>query len=126
MVKQEKAKGSIASRFRDELLKIMPGYHWTVHKSRSDARLEATGTRSSGSNRLSTLSVVRTERDGVVTYESKSAGYGLHAKWLHRNEDGTLARSLRGLQDHYEMTANTYRAHANALAVGRLSEGGES
>jgi hypothetical protein len=121
MAKQEKAKGSAASRFRDELVKIMPGYSWTVHESSTDAHLKATGTQSSGFNRLSTLSVIRTERDGEVEYESKSAGYGLRAKWLHRSTDSTLARSLRGLQDHYEYAANTYRGHAASLQAGRQS-----
>lgn len=114
-----------SKEFREELLKIMPGYSWTVHQSRSDSRLEATGTQSSGSNRLSTLSVVRTQQEnGSATYEAKSAGYGLRSKWLHANRDGTLARALRGLQNHYEYTANTHRSHAEALQRGRQMNGG--
>jgi Ca2+-dependent lipid-binding protein len=105
--------------FRAELTKIMPGYAWTVHKTSSETYLKATGTQSSGFNRLSTLCVVRTERDGVASYEAKSAGYGLRARWLHTHVDGTLARALRGLQDHYEAVSNTYRSHAASLVTGR-------
>ncbi|KQU96821.1 hypothetical protein ASD00_18420 [Ensifer sp. Root31] len=113
------------NEFRAELVKIMPGYSWTVHKTpKGMSHLKATGTQSSGFNRLSTLSVIRRERDGQVSYEAKSAGYGLRAKWLHTNTDASLARALRGLQDHYEYTANTYRSHASALKVGRQVEGG--
>ncbi|MDW9814951.1 hypothetical protein GOB25_07695 [Sinorhizobium meliloti] len=114
-----------ANEFRAELVKIMPGYTWTVHKTpKGMTFLEATGIQSSGFNRLSTLSVIRRERDGTVSYEAKSAGYGRRAEWLHTNTDGTLARALRGLQAHYEYTANTYRNHAAALQHGRQSEGG--
>jgi len=117
-VKRRMVEGSDA--FRIELLKLMPGYSWTVHKSLFEDRIEATGTQSSGSNRLSTLSVIRTQgSDGVVRYEARSAGYGLRAPWLHTNADGTLARALRGLQDHYEHRAATYRSHAAALQQGR-------
>jgi hypothetical protein len=111
-----------AQDFRAELVKIMPGYAWTVHKSRSEGYLKATGTQSSGFNRLSTLSVVRTDHEGKVAYEVKSAGYGLRAKWLHEHTDGTLARALRGLQKHYEYQAVTYRVHAEALDHGRHVE----
>jgi len=113
--------------FRAELTKIMPGYAWTVHKNpkcfdKLDlSYLEATGTQSSGFNRLSTLYVIRREKGGVVSFEAKSSGYGLRAKWLHTHTDGTLARALRGLQDHYEMVSNTYRGHAESLRIGRIS-----
>lgn len=33
-----------SKEFRAELIKIMPGYNWTVHQSRTDWRLEATGS----------------------------------------------------------------------------------
>ncbi|MCG8271615.1 hypothetical protein MIC97_08880 [Aquamicrobium sp. NLF2-7] len=112
--------------FRTELTKIMPGYSWTVHKSSSDSRLEATGTQSSGFNRLSTLRVVRTERDGSVWYEAKSAGFGLRAPWLGENSDATLARALRGLQRHYEQKAATYAGHARALQNARQPKGDAS
>lgn len=108
-----------ANEFRKELIKIMPGYDWTVHRTKDAGYLEASGIQSSGFNRLSTLSVVRREQDGKARYEVKSSGFGLSARWLHGNEDGTLARALRGLQDHYEATSNTYRVHAEALKIGR-------
>lgn len=124
-----------ANDFRAELVKIMPGYSWTVHKSlnsRLPAHLRdglpevltATGTQSSGSNRTSTLEVTRRNDAGHVSYTAKSAGYGRKAQWLHQSTDQTLARALRGLQDHYEAMANTYRRHAAALARGRESERG--
>lgn len=108
------------SEFRAELLRIMPGYSWRVLKSSSNAYLEATGTKSSGSNRLSTLCVVRIERPGGrPSYVSKSSGYGVRAPWLHTNTDSTLARSLRGLQDHYQQKAATYSRHAADLQTAR-------
>lgn len=115
---------SAAQTFRAELMKLMPGYSWTVHRHSKDAvRVMATGIRSSGFNRLSTLEVVRTERNGSVSYMARSAGCGTRAKWLHSNTDGTLARALRGLQDHYQRVSNTYRSHAAALEVGRQADG---
>lgn len=121
-----KATTMSSNEFRDELVKIMPGYQWTVHRPTKFARtldmpavLTATGTQSSGSNRLSTLEVTRRDDAGKVTYTAKSAGYGTRARWLHESTDGTLARALRGLQDHYEAVAATYRSHAEAMKVGR-------
>ena len=112
-----------ANEFRAELVKIMPGYSWTVHKTpKGMTYLSATGTQSSGFNRLSTLLVIRREKDDEVSYEAKSAGYGLRAKWLHTHTDGTLARALRGLQDHYEAISNIYAVHARALKIGRTAE----
>ena len=109
-----------ANEFRKELVKIMPGYEWTVHKTMAAGYLHATGTQSSGFNRLSTLHVSRREQDGTTRYEAKSAGFGLRAPWLHTAADGTLARALRGLQDHYESMANTYHSHAAYLKAGRV------
>ena len=110
--------------FRTELIKLMPGYAWTVHRSINANRIEATGTRSSGFNRLSTLSVIRrTDNGGGVVYEAKSAGYGLRAPWLHTTTDRTLARALRGLQTHYEQMASKYYTHAGDLKVGRVATG---
>ena len=121
-----------SSDFRAEMEKIMPGYSWTVHQNRTGkwlrekypdtpAMLTATGIQSSGSNRLSTLEVARREDNGHVTYTAKSSGYGTRAPWLHENKAGTLARALRGLQDHYERTASTYRIHASSLQYGRTA-----
>lgn len=109
-----------ANDFRDALKRLMPGYSWVVHKTpKGCTYLDATGTRSSGFNRLSTLYVIRRERDGKVTFEAKSSGYGTRAQWLHTHTDGTLARALRGLQDHYEYVSRTYLSHAKSLEIGR-------
>ena len=107
------------NEFRRELIKIMPGYNWTIHQSRTPGYLSATGTQSSGFNRLSTLSVTRRKQEGSVRYEAKSAGFGLRAEWLHEFDARTLASALRGLQSYYESMANTYKAHAEYLKVGR-------
>lgn len=109
------------SKLREELVKAMPGYSWTVHKGKAkDIVVIATGIQSAGSNRLSTLQVERREVDGVVMYTARSAGYGRRAPWLHTASDGTLARALRSLQEHYERTASQYSNHANALQFGRV------
>lgn len=111
-----------AAAFRAELLKLMPGYDWTVHRQFKGAvRITATGTQSSGFNRLSTLEVTRTDLDGKVTYAARSAGHGTRARWMHENTDGTLARALRGLQQHYEDMANTYRSLAARMQTGRTT-----
>ncbi len=108
------------SEFRAELLKLMPGYSWTVHKGKdSDAVFIATGIQSSGSNRLSTLRVERREDDRGISYQARSAGYGTRSPWLHTASDGSLARALRALQEHYESNARKYSAHASDLQVGR-------
>lgn len=115
-----------ANEFRAELVKIMPGYSWTVHKPhkyrdipKDDLPLTATGIQSSGSNRLSTLEVSRREDNGHASYMAKSSGYGTKAPWLYESEGSTLARALRGLQEHYEGMAAKYRAHAEAVKLGR-------
>lgn len=108
-----------SNEFRKALVKIMPGYKWTIHKSQAEGFLSATGTQSSGYNRLSTLHVTRREINGRAWFEARSAGPGTHSEWLHTNGDLTLARALRGLQSHYEATANKYRAHAAALEHAR-------
>jgi hypothetical protein len=109
-----------AKEYRAELVKIMPGYSWTVHRASPGAVvMTATGIQSSGFNRLSTLEVRRIERDGRVRYKARSAGYGRHAPWLHESDELTLARALRELQTHYEHKEQTYRAHAQYLRDGR-------
>lgn len=114
-----KGEGVNANEFRKELVKTMPGFVWTIHRPKATGYLEATGTQSSGFNRLSTISVTRREIDGKAIYTTKSAGFGLRAPWLHTNEDETLARTLRGLQSHYEEKANMYRSHASRMEAGR-------
>ncbi|HHG4756127.1 TPA: hypothetical protein ACSQFI_000056 [Pseudomonas aeruginosa] len=72
------------SQFRAELVKIMPGYNWTVHASRSSEKLlVATGIQSSGSNRLSTLRVERRDDyavSGQTFAQRKPTGSGAHAR----------------------------------------------
>lgn len=113
------------SEFRAELVKIMPGYNWMVHASRSsDKMLVATGIQTSGLNRLSTLLVERRDNyasSGKPRYEVKSAGFGTRAPWLYTTADQTLARALRGLQDHYEREASKYLGHLNDLIRGRAT-----
>lgn len=106
--------------FRKELEKIMPGYKWTVHRSLNPEHyLDATGIQTSGFNRLSTLYVIRREKDKAVKYEVKSSGYGTRSPWLYEFSDGTLARALRGLQKYYEDRASVYARHAYDLKIGR-------
>lgn len=102
----------------------MPGYKWTIHKSASALMREATGAKSKGANRISTLFVRRNERESGIEYTVRSAGFGLRAPWLHKHSDGTLARALRGLQDYYEREAQKYKIHADDLRAGRIAEGG--
>ena len=107
--------------FRKELIKIMPGYKWTVHrKTYSEQKhMSATGIQTSGFNRLSTLKVVRREKDESVKYEVKSSGFGLNSPWLSDYTDVTLARALRGLQNYYEAMASRYSNHASCLQGAR-------
>ena len=114
--------GDASADFRKELLKIMPGYKWTVHKSDTTSVLCATGVQTAGFNRLSTLSVSRVERGIGPWYEVKSAGFGRRSPWLGKNADTTLARALRGLQNHYDSMASTYRRGAASLQTGRQKE----
>lgn len=108
--------------FRKELVKVMPGYKWTVHRGRPfEGTIIATGIQTSGSNRLSTLRVERREREGVAQYEAKSAGFGLRAPWLHKAAGKTLANALRSLQEHYEREARKFLSHASDLQAGRTA-----
>jgi len=108
--------------FRKELIKIMPGYQWTVHKSRDpELYVCATGIQSSGFNRISTLRIERRNRNGLTFYEAKSSGFGMRAEWLSSAENETIARTLRDLQNHYQRMASMYSSHAHALQHGRLN-----
>jgi hypothetical protein len=119
------------NELRAQLLEIMPGYKWTVHKDSFDKydiiKIEATGVQSSGSNRTSTLQVTLDERAGKVGYLAKSSGHGKNAPWLEEFQAPTLAQALRGLQQRYEYSASLYAGHARALQEGRVAapkEGG--
>ena len=109
-----------SSGFRKELIKIMPGYKWTVHLKFKDANfIEATGIKTAGFNRLSTLNVVRSEKEGFVWYRVKSSGFGKKAPWLWESGNTTLARALRDLQDYYERKAQQYSSHASDIEYAR-------
>ncbi|WP_341896401.1 hypothetical protein [Sphingobium sp. YR657] len=109
-----------ATYFRKALVKIMPGYDWTVHRARKGVTtIVATGIQTSGLNRLSTLEVTYAPDDKGDWFRARSAGYGRRAPWLYENGDATLARALRGLQDYYRHTEGIYRGHAAALEAGR-------
>ena len=113
--------------FRAELVKIMPGYKWTVHRPMLlNSKLTATGTKSSGMNRLSTLQVTKAENGETFVYEARSAGFGLHTPWLRSFADVTLARALRGLQNIYQDEANRFRSHAAHLESARYASDAES
>lgn len=110
-----------SSEFRRELRMIMPGYRWTVHKTSNSERLTATGIQSSGFNRLSTLEVRRTEKDGSPWYSVRSAPHGTKSPWAAELGNQTLRRALRDLQNHYQRKAANYRALAERLETGRIS-----
>ncbi|WP_084798519.1 hypothetical protein [Pleomorphomonas koreensis] len=114
-----KREGFSTHDFRTELLKVMPGYAWIVHRQASDFKMVATGTQSSGFNRLSTLEVTRSTKRGLITYEVKSSGPGLRAPWLGCVTDSTLAKALRVLQQFYRAEAARFSRHHEALERGR-------
>jgi len=108
--------------FREELMKVMPGMKWTIHRNRydDDQSIEATAFKSSGSNRLFTLSVTRhPQEDGTVVYRARSSARGTWAKWLHTSEGKTAAQALRNLQTHYEREEAEYHRHVAYLAKAR-------
>jgi hypothetical protein len=110
-------------KFRKEIIKIMPGYKWTVHRPflKDCSFFEATGVQTSGFNRTATIRVERREKIGGVEYTVKSSGFGLKAPWLGENSDGTLARALRGLQESYEYAAANYAGQARTMRAARKS-----
>lgn len=112
-----------STEFRKELVKIMPGYKWTVQRSLcpESKQLSATGIQTSGFNRLTTLNVVRREKPTTATveYEVKYSGYGKNAPWLSEHNGGTLARALRSMQEFYEAMLRTYDGAVNDLQRAR-------
>lgn len=110
-----------SAEFRKELLKIMPGYSWTVHKTSNPDRLTATGIQSSGFNRLSTLQVTRNDKGSTAWYAVRSAGHGTKSPWAAEIGNVTLARALRDLQTHYQRQAANYRVLAERLEKGRAT-----
>jgi hypothetical protein len=108
------------TKFRKELMKIMPGYRWTIHRSSYPERfISATGIMTAGFNRMSTVEIIRRKKDDEIEYEAKSAGFGVKSPWLSEYTDRTLPRALRGLQDHYSAVADNYFRHAADLQSGR-------
>jgi hypothetical protein len=110
------------AKFREELVKIMPGYKWTVHKPlfKDASFLEAIGIQSSGFNRLSTMKVTRRETPhDTADYEVMYAGSGTKSPWLSSAKNGTLARALRHLQEFFEGMARTYAGAANDMQKAR-------
>lgn len=109
-----------AAAFRAKLVKIMPGYNWTVHRAGKGAtKLTATGIQSSGFNRCSTLEVVWERKLNIDWYTARSSGFGLRAPWLGEGAGTTLARALRSLQDQYQHMAALHAGHAHALQEAR-------
>jgi len=115
------SRGGHAHKFRKDLMRIMPGYNWTVHRGTADPwKVVATGTQSSGFNRTSTLQVIwETDSRGNATYRAMSADYGAKSPWMKEHTDTTLALALRGLQLAYEHEAQKFRNCAMALQAGR-------
>ena len=116
--------------FRKELIKAMPGYNWTVHKpsplcTDHNAFMSATGIKTSGFNRISTLAIERREgpsdyyKIAGVEYRAKSSGFGVRAPWLGYGVGCTLLQALRSLQTHYEDMARKYISHADDLQSAR-------
>jgi hypothetical protein len=113
-----------STQFRKQLKQIMPGYKWTVHRSTvsniyKQTYLAATGIQSKGLNRMSTLQVTVREKNNQIEYNSRSAGFGRSAPWLASWEGATLAQSLRGLQELYEVRGNRYLQHSADLEGAR-------
>ena len=123
------AKAINTAKFREELVRIMPGYKWTVRRpwTKNDYRyMEAEGSQSAGFNRMSTLRVVRRKVDDKIEYEVKSAGFGMRVPWCETYKSRTLALALRGLQNkykrnrkHHEDMARHYGRHEMDLEQGR-------
>ena len=107
-----------SKKFREALVKIMPGCKWTIHRSRKgDLTILATAKETSGFNRLSTLEVSYSSRNQSDWFEVKYFGNGTRGHLLDKNGDVTLARAVRGLQDRFQRKAAIY-----SCAAGRISE----
>ena len=109
------------TEFRKELVKIMPGFSWTVQRPDKMIMgyLCAIGIKTSGFNRLCTLKVQRRENDGEVRYEVWFSGYGKNSPWLGSMKDTTLAQALRGLQNSLEHRAQLFSGAASYMRDGR-------
>ena len=119
------------TQFRKDLKKIMPGYKWTVHRSLGESKpicLAAPGIQTAGVNRISTLQVIVREKqigrlkEVMLEYDSRSSGFGKRAPWLSSCIERTLAKSLRGLQEDYEIRGENYLRHAADLQMARAKK----
>jgi hypothetical protein len=111
-----------APEFRKALLKIMPGFRWTVHKSENPRVLRATGIMSSGSNRLATLQVIREDSEHIgVTFIARMAGNGTRAIFGPAFRNSTIASALWDLQNHHDRSAATHRVMVSRLQKGRCA-----
>lgn len=122
------------SEFRAELMKIMPGFNWTVARpyrlykepdtAPGFALMKATGIQSAGFNRMATLGVERRDENGKVEYEVSIADYGTRGPWVETYKRETLARALRSLQERCESMRGVYAACVNAMQGGRAKKAG--
>ena len=116
------------TQFRKDLKKIMPGYKWTVHWPEKPTCLVATGIQTAGLNRISTLQVTVREKkigklkEGMIEYDCRSSGFGKMAPWLSSCSERTLAKSLRCLQEDYEIRGENYLKHASDLQGARAKK----
>lgn len=104
--------------FRAQLQKIMPGLKWVV---RLRLPLHATGSISSGSNRLCSVTVERDTRDDYRLFRA--------AMWLGMPKAGpkyvdnahglTVTQALRSLQDTLERQERFYGTGARRLECAR-------
>lgn len=120
---------ALAAQLRAELQRRMPGYRWTVHRPDADGRrIDATGTQSAGSNRLSTLTVIRRLKPfgggDYPCYEAAIYGPGTRGVAEFVCVATTLARSLRFVQDRAEAQARHWCGIAARLAEGRIAPAG--
>jgi hypothetical protein len=110
--------------FRQELVKVMPGFSWTVEKSYMEGIKKAEGKQTAGMNRLCTLSVLkRTNHDtGKSEYEVKDSGFGLRSPWGRSFNSHSLKSALRLLQNYHESSARHHSGQASYLQAGRIAK----
>lgn len=115
------ATQSAEKDFRDEVRKLLPGYRWVIRRRSSLAvHLEAVGAMSSGSNRLSTLTITRLDATDGPIYSAASSRGRVNARDEFRaTRYRTLPQAVRALQSHYEYMAQHYAALADHIATGR-------
>lgn len=106
--------------FRKELKNILPCYRWTIHLTNSARVISATGIKSSGFNRLSTIEVLR--RNEGPWYEVAGYGHGTQGKVMGRSCGASLAKAIRGLQDHYASMTGKYDSLERQMAEARKQE----